>query len=117
MAQRQAARLTARQLADVIAGRLEWLDVYAPEAGAEARRVLNLGCPLAEMIRAGMVARATPEGRDHLESTARELASICDVIAERPELAVMTRHENWRGESVLSWVPLWDLAQERSRAA
>jgi hypothetical protein len=81
--------------------------VYAPEAAQEARRVLNLGVPLAEMIGAGM-ATATANGRMHLESTAGELACMHEVIGSDYAYAVPRKHESRHGETVLSWVPLWD---------
>jgi hypothetical protein len=90
---------SAQQLAAKIEDQLGTLDVWYPEAGDEARRVLNLSVPLARMLVAGMVDRVTASGRDVLEDATSSLAAILDLIDDDSYQRLVKTG---------SWTVMWD---------
>jgi hypothetical protein len=105
------ASISNKQLAEQVKARLDGLALSHPLVEQEARRVLNLGIPLAEMISAGM-ATATPEGRDHLISTGMTLAAMLDVADNDPVYSAPRTIMLDNGRELASWLPLWDAASD-----
>ena len=77
---------SVKTLAQDVYNNLNLVSLYFPGVATELERVLNLGIPLAEMIRSGMVKTVTDEGRSALESTLRDITVAHRVVGDDPNL-------------------------------
>jgi len=110
------AALKPAELAARIKAELDTLSLHAGEAAHdEVRRVLNQGCPLADLINAGLVHGVTREGRESLEVTLAWCKQLNAAWCASPEAFRAQPHWfEYDGQPRLaphSWSPMWDAAQ------
>ena len=97
---------TMRELAADVLSQLDSLSVRFPGDASEMERVLNLGVPLANMIRHGLVRSVTPAGRDSLIYTYRNIVACHAILSDYPELS---------GNFVILWEEITDRVHSYGR--
>jgi len=112
----QRGRVKAAELAASIKAELDTLSVHAGEAAYdEVRRVLNQGCPLADLINAGLVHGVTREGRESLEATLGMCKQLNAAWCATPEAfsaqAYWFEYDGKPRLATNSWGLMWDAAQ------